>query len=255
MISHYRLSRLMREQAFPVYRNDSITLTQTGIGKTAMAAGVAYTYAIFAGTKSRVWLNVGVAGHPQFTIGQALLAHKITDQDRDKSWYPPLITEPPCPTETLLTRSRPETGYGQETLYDMEGSGFYETASRFSSSELVQCFKIVSDNRSNPADSFGAEQVAALIAGRLDLIDILIAQMKALAVAPESQVIDFVDRFTRRWRFSHQQSLHLKSLLHRLVLLDPKKCPRPEQLAKLKNARAVLTYLEDIVVHLPIAFP
>ncbi len=254
LIKRYRLLRLLDEPAFPIYRNESITLTVTGIGKTAMAAGAAYTHAIFNRSKGAVWLNVGVAGHRDLPVGEACLAHKIMDRDRERSWYPSLIGAPPCGTETLVTWSRPENRYEVEALYDMEASGFYETALRFSTSELIQCLKVVSDNGTSPADSLRADSVADLIEQRIGLVEILLEQQKQLAAVVEAPRTERFERFDRRWRFSVQQRFQLQSLLHRWTLLDPDHCPDPEQLADLKSGREVLMYLREKVEYLPLIF-
>lgn len=256
LIRRYRLSRLMDERVFPMYRNESITLTVTGVGKTAMAAGVAYTHAVFGKPGLSAWLNAGVAGHPDFPVGKACLAHKITDRDSGRSWYPPFVATPPCCTESLLTGSSPETAYSEPALYDMEGSAFYDTASRFSSSELVQCFKIVSDNRRFPVDSVPAERVASLLGQRLDTIDRLLEQLRRqLTVKGTAPPIELVESYTAKWHFSVQQARQLESLLQRWILLDPDHCPNPEQLAGLKNGRQVLAHLRESVERLPLVFP
>ncbi|MGH8557888.1 MAG: hypothetical protein ACRESZ_10600 [Methylococcales bacterium] len=254
LIKHYHLSRLPDEKAFPIYSNDSISLTVTGVGKTAMAAGVAYTHALSNRSKTSGWLNIGVAGHPDLPVGQACLAHKITDQDRGRNWYPPIIAKPPCCTESLITWSCPQTDYEPVALYDMEASGFYETACRFSSSERVQCFKIVSDNRARPADFLQADQVTELLENRIGLIDRLLEQQKQLAIVPEAPNSERVEQFVRRWHFSVQQTLQLDSLLHRWILLDPNQSPDPDQLDHLKNGRQVLAYLRERVDNLPLLF-
>ncbi len=255
LIAHYYLSRLTHEKTFPIYQNDSISLTVTGAGKTAMAAGVAYTYALSGRSNAAVWLNIGVAGHPDFPVGQACLAHKITDTDRRRSWYPPILAKPPCCTESLITWSRPETRYETAGLYDMEASGFYETACRFSSSERVQCFKVVSDNRAMPADLLQANRVTELLENRIELIDRLLAQQKQLAIAvPNALHSECIKQFVEHWHFSAQQTLQLDSLLHRFMLLDPNQSPDPEQLDHLQNGRQVLAYLREKVYSLPLRF-
>jgi adenosylhomocysteine nucleosidase len=254
LIRRYRLSRVLDEPAFPIYRNESITLTVTGIGKTAMAAGAAYTNAIFDRSRGAVWLNVGVAGHRDLAVGEACLAHKITDRDRLRSWYPSLIAAPPCGTETLVTWSRPETRYEDKALYDMEASGFYETASRFSTAELIQCLKVVSDNRASPADALRADFVAELIEQHVGLVEILLQQQNQLAALVTAPSTERFERFIGRWHFSVQQRFQLQSLLHRWALLDPEHCPEPEQLSDLKNGREVLVYLRDKVGRLALVF-
>lgn len=254
LIQYYRLSRVADEPAFPVYRNDSMTLTLTGTGKTAMAAAVAYSHAIFGRSKESVWLNVGVAGHPDLPLGEARLAHKITDRDRNRSWYPPLVDRPPCGTGDLVTCSRPQRAYEASALYDMEAAGFYETASRFSTAERIQCLKIISDNRASPVDAVRANAVSELIENRIELIDDLLAQQSRLGSLLDAPYIERLERFAGRWRFSVQQRLQLQSLLQRWMLLDPDHCPDPEQLAGLKNGREVLSYLREKIDRLPLVF-
>lgn len=254
LIQHYQLSRRMDETVFPIYQNSSITLTVTGVGKTAMAAGTAYTYAVFGRLRMGIWMNIGVAGHPEFPIGQPCLVHKVTDWDGDRSWYPPLLSKLPCDTESLITVSRPETVYRQTALYDMEGSGFYGTACRFTTSELVQCFKIVSDNRHFTAESVRAGYVAELVENRIDLIERLVGRQRQLATDLDVPRSEIFEQFTRRWRFSVQQTVQLESLLHRWTLLDPESCPKPEQLDRFDDGRQVLGYLRGKVDRLAMVF-
>lgn len=254
LVRHYRLSRLINETAFPIYRNKSISLTVTGAGIPAMAAGVAYTYALSGKIMTAAWLNIGVAGHPDLPLGEACLAHKITDRERGRSWYPPIIVKPPCRTESLITCSRVQSDYEQNALYDMEASGFYETACRFSNSERVQCVKVVSDNRASRADLLQADQLTELLENRIDLIDTLVEQQKQLAVDVRSPHSGLVEQFMRHWRFSAQQTVQLADLLDRWMILDPDHRPDPKQLDRLKNGRQVLVYLREKVDNLPLSF-
>ncbi|MGR9105430.1 MAG: hypothetical protein ACU843_00715 [Gammaproteobacteria bacterium] len=256
LVKAWRLSRLMHETVFPIYRNDSMTLTVTGVGKTAMAAGVAYTGAVCGGTRPSIWLNLGIAGHPQSALGELFLAHKITDRERDRNWFPPLIAKPPCLTESLITCSRPDTDYAQSALYDMEGSAFFETASRFSSTELIQCLKVISDNRLNPAVALDPKAVSELIEGRIDLINRVVEQLQNLAkLLPSGPQSERFEQFIIRWRFTAQQASQLDSLLHRWMLLDPARCPVPEQLGHLKQAEAVLAFFRERIDDSALAFP
>ena len=63
LVEHYNLKKDVTVQPFAVYLNHEICLTVTGLGKSAMAAGVAYTQALFAAVEYPVMLNMGIAGH------------------------------------------------------------------------------------------------------------------------------------------------------------------------------------------------
>lgn len=59
--------------------NAQISLTLSGIGKSAAARAVTRTHAYFNADKSHAWLNLGIAGHASLPVGQAVLVNKVTD--------------------------------------------------------------------------------------------------------------------------------------------------------------------------------
>lgn len=254
LVAHYRLKRRLREAVFPVYERDGLCLTVSGIGKTAMAAAVAYSHMALGAQRHAVWMNIGVAGHRTHAIGHACLAHKVTDADSGRRWYPPLVFQPPCASGHVYTVARPKSGYPDPVLYDMEASGFYETATRFSTSELVQCVKIVSDNASSPATQVNARQVTELIDHHIGLIDGLLQQLRTFAGPLREEEPPLFEAFIERWHFTVQQQLQLKRLLQRWAILAPAEPPHIRNLGALKQAKEVLQWLERRVDELPISF-
>ncbi len=248
----YHLSRLMTEDAFDVYRNDDITLTVTGIGKTSMAAATAYTHVLFGKCTPSVWLNVGIVGHASHEVGSGFIVHKIIDHDRAQQWYPPLVYRPPCLTEALRTVSTPEFGYAQPELYDMEGSGFYETATRFAPSELVQCVKVVSDNSDSSATALRPNQVSTLIEQQLEKIDLLLSLQRELAGLLYHTDPDLLSTITQQWRFSVDQKRQLRVLLNRWSILVPDQMLDLDDQSNLTNASEVIRWLRDRVDQLPV---
>ncbi|MEE8624791.1 MAG: hypothetical protein V3T19_05575, partial [Acidiferrobacterales bacterium] len=124
LIDHFGLRR-RTGGAFPVYENENIALTVSGIGKVAAAAATGYLHAHTGNHSCIAWLNIGIAGHGRRAIGDGVLIHKITDQITGRSWYPPLTFELPCASDGLITVDEPETRYRENGLYDMEAAGFY----------------------------------------------------------------------------------------------------------------------------------
>ena len=143
LVAHFSLKKATAIQPFAVYINAKICLTVTGPGKSAMAAGIAYTQALFAAPPHPILLNIGIAGHKDHALGRLFLIDKIIDRDSGRNHYPPLLFKPPCATGSVQTASIPQLAYDQPHLYDMEASAFYETASRFSSGELIQCLNAI----------------------------------------------------------------------------------------------------------------
>ena len=215
LVEHFGLKKDVTVQPFAVYLNHDICLTVTGLGKSAMAAGVAYTQALFASVEHPVMLNIGIAGHKDHPLGDLFLIDKIIDVDSQKSYYPSLIFTPPCPTGSIQTSSKPQLNYDQSHLCDMEASAFYETAVRFSSSELILCLKVISDNQLSPVENIQPKQVAALIAAHLATVESLLARTVAqaeLITTPEPRQFE---QLIQRYHFTVNERMQLKNQLSR----------------------------------------
>jgi nucleoside phosphorylase len=181
LLDHFRLLDKQHNTAFPIYRNPDMALIVSGPGKVAAAAATALLAGTGTSHTRAAWLNIGIAGHAHHAIGSGYLAHRITDRATGTNWYPPQIHDLPMPTENLCTVDRPEDDYPAVVLYEMEASGFFPVASRFSSSELVQCFKVISDNRTQATTAVTAKLCTQLITGRLADIEQLVNALSGMA--------------------------------------------------------------------------
>lgn len=219
LVEHFGLKKAAIIQPFAVYFNHDICLTVTGLGKSAMAAGVAYSQALFASVEHPVLVNIGIAGHKHHELGSLFLIDKITDADSRKSYYPPLVFRPPCPTAQIRTVSRPPLSYDLQHLCDMEASAFYETAVRFSSGELIQCLKVISDNELSPAENIQPKQVAALIAAHVATIEAILAELSRLAKIITVAEPELFGQLTQRYHFTVSEQGQLKSRLSRWATL------------------------------------
>ncbi|MEF3077011.1 hypothetical protein V2P20_18445 [Methylobacter sp. Wu1] len=219
LTAHFKLKKDTAVEPFAVYLNQDICLTVTGPGKSAMAAGVAYTQALLASAENPVMLNIGIAGHKDHALGTLLLIDKIIDLDSGKHYYPPLVCNQNCLTDSLQTASRPQLQYDLPHLYDMEASAFYETATRFSCAELTQCLKVVSDNKQMPAENIEPKQVSALIAAHIPAVEALLADMTALAKLITSPEPHLFSRLVQQYHFTASERIQLKNLLCRWDVL------------------------------------
>ncbi len=254
LIDHFGLRR-RTGGAFLVYENENIALIVSGIGKVAAAAATGYLHAQNGNHSCRAWLNIGIAGHGRRAIGDGVLVHKITDQITGRSWYPPLTFELSCASDDLISVGEPETKYRENGLYDMEAAGFYATACRFTTGELVHCYKIVSDNRLTPAEQIRGKTVQALIEQRLDTIDVLTQTLKALAARLAKFQSDprELARFLKHWRFTVSEQHQLRRLLLHWQARSPKTV-WSDGLAALPGANDVLHYLSQELDALPIEY-
>jgi nucleoside phosphorylase len=244
LIEHFKLKKAVNIQPFAVYTQDEMCLTVTGLGKSAMAAAVAYTQALFNTVENPVLINIGIAGHQDYPIGGLYLVNKITDVDSHKHYYPPLIAKTLCPSCALQTSSTPQLNYDHADLCDMEASAFYETAIRFTSSELSQCLKVISDNQLSPAINIQAKQVSVLIADQLATIDAFIKQIVTLAQLLVTPEIPLFEQLTQRYHFTASTELKLKAQLARWAVLTDNK-PLPINALQLNNAKDLLHWLDQ----------
>lgn len=256
LVERFGFAPLAESHAFHVYRGERGWAIVAGPGKVAAAAGTAYLHLLSGGEPGHVWLNVGIGGHCQRPVGDALIAHKIQDAASGVSWYPPLVVDLPCPTASVLTVERVEEEYTLPWVHDGEAAGFYPTACRFSTSELVQSFKVISDNpeatlERSPSASF----VEKLIRDNLEKIDAfagallgLARELAALAADPPG----YRDLLAR-CPFTLAEERRLRRLLQRLAVLAPL-----DPLPTLPNTRAaergrdVLAALETRLSEIPI---
>lgn len=244
LINHFKLKKELSITAFTLYRSREITLTVTGIGKSAMAAGVAYTLALFPTSRLAVLLNIGIAGHISQALGSVFVIEKITDQETERCFYPQLVISPPCAMRTLITVAQVQPGYASGSVYEMEASAFYETAIRFSSAELIQCIKIISDNTDNPTTQIKPVQVSLWIGDALPIIDDYRQQLSQLAMQDKPIVTAGYDAMIAQWRFSSYEKLQLKNLLNKRAVLMPDKTLVLAELAT-ESGKGVLNYLRE----------
>lgn len=243
LIGHFRLKKDLRVQAFAVFRRENICLTVTGIGKSAMAAGIAYTQALFAGSPYPVMLNAGIAGHKYHPLGSVFLANKITDADSQKCHYPPLVFKPPCAATSIQTYAKPQLAYRHDELCDMEASAFYETAARFTTGELIQALKVVSDNENHSAAQVTAQAASEMLAAHIGVIVQVLGQLDKLSASLAVTEPQGLNELLGRYHFSVNGQQQLKNKLARWELLGGPSVF--EAMDGVKDGKGVLKRLEE----------
>lgn len=254
LVHHFGLREERTARGFRVYHGDDMRLTVSGIGKTAAAAGTAYLGALAGGGQHEAWLNVGIAGHAELEIGEAVHALRITDVATGRNWYPPQILDLPGRGLHVLTVDRAESAYADDAVYDMEAAAFYATALRFSVGELVQCVKVVSDNRAAPPDSTTRQRVSELMQSQLPAIEEAAGALGRLAadLADTLPQLSGFDRFVERWHFTVSQEHQLRSLLQQWAARAPDRPIWTDSLNRCPSAKSVLAELRQGLRQLPL---
>lgn len=232
LIKHYRLKKYTEATAFPVYlsQDQRHSLTVSGVSANNAAAAAGFTHALLGTGKYDIWLNIGVAGHRTLTIGDIIVAHKISEQGSWREWYPGLIYTPPCTTVEVLSCRHIINGYPAHCAVDMEASGFYSTACRFAVCELIQVIKIISDNQQNPAKTITKSLIAELVGNQISVIDqiIKILQKSLQDFNAPDTVPPHYEQLIKKWHFTQTQRQQLKQQLQRWQVLCPNKNPLKE---------------------------
>lgn len=203
---------------FKRYANASMRLIICGLGRVNAASATA-ALGVATGGQNEVWLNLGIAGHGQMEVGTPVLGRALLLGGAALTWYPPLVIEAPCLGGSIMTLDRPETAYPQEHVYEMEAAGFYPTACRFTTGELVQVLKIISDNRKTPVETLSQGKISLLIEQNLPVIRELLDKLSELSASlPEPQLQDLME-LNPGWRLSVTSKLQLQRLLERYSAL------------------------------------
>lgn len=248
MMSWFGLKRVQPDRGFPVFRRAHVALVVAGPGKSNAAAATAHLHAVCGFPRDALWINVGVAGHPEFAVGTTRVAHAIHDAATGRSWYPPLAVTPPWPSAQMVTVDRPDLAYRAGEIAEMEASGFYATACRFSTSELVQVVKIVSDNRDHSADRLKPADLTALVGGELDAMDLFLHRLGRLSneLAEADPVEeDHLAPYLARWRFTATQRRQLEEQVRRWSVWATGP-PWPAGVESLPSATAVIHRLAEL---------
>jgi nucleoside phosphorylase len=222
LVRHFRLSQDREARGFRIYCSDRVRLVVTGVGKMNAAAGVA-----FLGGRDcspvQVWLNVGLAGHRNLAVGTGITAVRITDHTMLRNWYPPRVAFLSGSAAQVTTFDSPVEHYPEGTACDMEASAFFPYATRFSTAELVQCFKVISDNESTGVAVVQVPMAEELIAARLGDVDQVCCVLEEIAaqLPGDDDIVQYFEQYHARWHFTASQQAQLREALRRLAARGP----------------------------------
>jgi hypothetical protein len=250
-VKFFDLKKVDRHASFSIYRSEKIVLTVAGVGKVAMAGAVAYTLAVFPDCQVPVLVNIGIAGHKVHAIGTLCSAMKIIDGDTERRFYPQLLGSDWPETSELKTTSLPCTQYSSDCLYDMEASAFYEMAIRYSSSELIHCFKVVSDNESSSIEKIQPKLVTEWIANQINDIVPLFQQLEKLRESILPVELDVYNEIVNEFHFTVSGKIKLKALLLRWRVLSARAWHYDNEWGKL-SGKEMLKKLETEVNRLEV---
>jgi len=170
----FRLQRNVNHQAFPWFAAKDLVLIQSGPGKAAAAAAVAYAAERLSNVAG--FINFGICGHAYLDIGTMLWVRQLMDQGSGQHWDLLSPLRSPVKAVQLLTVDEPLQKYPKNYAVDMEASGFYVAARRFVEPKQIACLKVVSDNPAQDWKHVTNKMIAALVANHLNILEEVIEQ-------------------------------------------------------------------------------
>ena len=120
IINHFNL-RKSDPTLFKIYSNQdhSVRLIISGVGSSASSRATKQLASVSEAGVSTAWLNIGIGGHKEFPLGTPILAHKVTDSQTERSWFPQLVFDPKCVTASVKTVENPVFNYLNNDVVEM----------------------------------------------------------------------------------------------------------------------------------------
>ena len=175
---HFDLQREQESSPFPLYRNSEIALVLSGPGKESAGKATTWLYQHLRPQTDALWLNLGIAGHSDRAVGEAVQANLIEDRVSGDCWNTVLARKPALENERVITLDTPDLDYSQAGVVDMEAAGFYRAALEFTAAEQILCIKVISDNRQQPASQINGKRVSGLIEQQTELLDTIVGSYR-----------------------------------------------------------------------------
>lgn len=245
LIDFYRLKKSHDETAFDLYSNTDMACIISGVGKLNSAIATAWVAAKYSDCRSIAWVNLGIAGADNSAIGSIYSINQVLQADNDKSFYSPIMKASRMATASCITIDQERDDYHPRHLYDMEAAGFYQATTRFSSLELIQCIKVISDNNNHPRHR-DRQAISDLIYGNIESID----QFSRQLIEINQGMIDR-DIPEQDWAlisglasFSQTQKNKLRGLLRYLLNRQHPVDDIHRQLEQYSTAKAMIEALE-----------
>lgn len=150
LIEHFKLQKILSSK-FEIFSNNQIFLILTREGIIRSSIGTTFLLTRFSAQEKDIAINLGICGakNRNFQKGDIILCHKIINHYTKKAFYPDIIVNHDMKEgvlESFMTPVKKDIKKEIEgDIVDMEGAGFFESASFFLPPHNIHCIKIVYD--------------------------------------------------------------------------------------------------------------
>ena len=247
ILVHYKMKLISNKTLYPIFKNNDEThwLILSGIGRHNCAAATSYLYTISNASKWTSWINIGIAGCGKGSYGDLCLVDKIVNNS-SKITYPAIIPKTNLHRMELLTTDVPITDYSNQELIDMEGSAFYDIASKLTTRELICLIKVISDGPTNHINDLSKLKIQELIKSNISKINKVVLYFEKLSLR-ERKIKKKPELFydiCSKWHFSTTQKHQLENLIRRLIIFSDNN-DIIELIKGCKKSSSVITFLKS----------
>ena len=248
IINFFKMKLNLDSKLFKIYCNSdqSHCLVISGIGKVNAAAATIYLSQKTILKEWTFWINIGIGGYKENTLGNMYVIDKIIDESSEKNYYPGFMINKNVNRASLLTVDKVKLGKYENYIYDMEGSGFFEVANKIIHKEFILIIKIISDTPRDSIKNINNQTIEDLFRNKEKKIIDIINQIELLSSKEKIKLDnpEVFDLILKKWKFSETQKSKLKFLVRRLnafkVLDDIFK-----EINLLSNSDQVIKYLSQ----------
>jgi len=246
-INYLKLKRINSIKEFQIYFNDKFSLTVSGIGKVNSAISVCSTYHELGRVKNNCWINIGIAGHSNSCIGELFIINKIIDNSSLKNFYPYSPNISKINQLSCTTYEKADSKYN-DSLSDMELSGFFQTANKYSFKELIHSLKVVSDNKENPFNYGEKAEIEKLFEAKIKYFDIFFEKVISIwseNIADDKIIDERTNNLLNNIKTTQTEHEQIKKLL-KLAYLKKKKI-ETNIFASESDPKIILSILKKIL--------
>jgi len=216
LIEEYKLKKDINSNNFQLFCNEKYSLIVSGIGKINSALSVSHTFFNLNQKLNNIWINIGIAGHINEKIGKLILVNKVIDSGTKKSFYPFFSKKYSLKQIACTTYDKPDFDYNI-SMSDMELSGFFYSANKYSSKELIHSLKIISDNENKKIDFKDNKVIQELIEINVPKIKKFVSSIEIIHkkfFLPDEKVNQRIKEDLKMFNYTFSEKIQLSKLLY-----------------------------------------
>ena len=227
LIDAFNMKIVENKSLFPIYANEETghALVISGMGSIKSAAAATFLKNHLKINDYSAWINLGIAGFFKDPIGDMYQANKVVSKESGTAFFPGLRLSKLVPAAILFTVSKPENGYKEKALYDMEAAGFCEMAPSFSCNELTYVIKIVSDTPNSSSSLITKHLIRELIEKQLSKISDILSEIEILVEEEKKRlsIPNEVIEFEKRFKFTETNKYKFREIYRKWKVAFPSK--------------------------------